>query len=372
MMPPPPVVPRLRHASEREHAALPPARPDRPRRPARGVLRGAAPLRLPRRRRSTSTPSGTRTSSSGSRSARCPTARSPEPNPLWRPESYDRYLDWVLEEGTTPNGVFGAKLMWGYLGDFADPAARDRGQRAAADPARCSSAASRTCATSRSRAATRSARRSRCGRPCRPRRGARRGRRRGARVEPVFSFRADQLLVRQLTAHDASWDAYFLGLGAEPLKVTYEELAEAPEPVVGRVLEHLRHPGAGRAAARRARRSPCRPTSARRSGSGASRSTSTRWSSRRRASRPSAALADDLGRGLVVAQAEEARVAQAAVARPLAEADLGDELAARPRSTCALADLVGERRVVAARAARGAPRGRAASPRVKPVPTLPA
>jgi trehalose 2-sulfotransferase len=58
-------------------------------------------------------------------------------------------------------------------------------------------------------------------------------------VEPRFSFRAINYLVRLLTAHDASWDAYFLGLGVEPLKITYEELAEAPEPVVRRVLEHL-------------------------------------------------------------------------------------------------------------------------------------
>src|ERR1700754_339182 len=41
------------------------------------------------------------------------------PHPLWQPETYDRYLAWALEQGTTPNGVFGAKLMWGYLGDFA-------------------------------------------------------------------------------------------------------------------------------------------------------------------------------------------------------------------------------------------------------------
>ena len=57
--------------------------------------------------------------------------------------------------------------------------------------------------------------------------------------EPVFSFRAINYLMRQLTAHDASWDAYFLGLGYEPLKVTYEELAESTEAVVRRVLEHL-------------------------------------------------------------------------------------------------------------------------------------
>ena len=74
--------------------------------------------------------------------------------------------------------------------------------------------------------------------------GADAGRRRDAAakervVEPVFSFRAINYLVRLLTAHDASWDAYFLGLGIRPLKVSSEDLAEAPEPVVRRVLEHL-------------------------------------------------------------------------------------------------------------------------------------
>ena len=59
------------------------------------------------------------------------------------------------------------------------------------------------------------------------------------RREPLFSFRAINYLVRQLTAHDASWDAYFMGLGIEPLTITYEELAEANEPVVRRVLEYL-------------------------------------------------------------------------------------------------------------------------------------
>jgi LPS sulfotransferase NodH len=44
----------------------------------------------------------------------------PQPrSPLWSRTAYDRYLDWAMEVGTTPNGVFGAKLMWGYFGDFA-------------------------------------------------------------------------------------------------------------------------------------------------------------------------------------------------------------------------------------------------------------
>ena len=65
------------------------------------------------------------------------------------------------------------------------------------------------------------------------------GERRERPAELVFSFRAINYLVRLLTAHDASWDAYFLGLGYEPLKVTYEELAESTDAVIRRVLEHL-------------------------------------------------------------------------------------------------------------------------------------
>src|SRR5205807_1627042 len=32
--------------------------------------------------------------------------------------NYAVYLAQVLEEGTTHNGVFGAKVMWGYFDDF--------------------------------------------------------------------------------------------------------------------------------------------------------------------------------------------------------------------------------------------------------------
>lgn len=39
-------------------------------------------------------------------------------SPLWSRTAYDRYVDWAMEAGSTPNGVFGAKLMWGYFGDF--------------------------------------------------------------------------------------------------------------------------------------------------------------------------------------------------------------------------------------------------------------
>jgi LPS sulfotransferase NodH len=51
-------------------------------------------------------------------------------SPLWSRAAYDRYLEWAFETGTTENGVFGAKLMWNYFGDFVSllrnvPAYRD-------------------------------------------------------------------------------------------------------------------------------------------------------------------------------------------------------------------------------------------------------
>jgi LPS sulfotransferase NodH len=160
-------------------------------------------------------------------------------NPLWDPRDYGRYLDWTLQRGMTPNGVFGAKLMWGYLGDFADLLRTIDGMAELPLPALLTRAFPglryiqitredkvRQADSLWKAVQTRAWRR---GDPEHPARAD----------EPVFSFRAINYLVRLLTAHDASWDAYFLGLGIEPLKVTYEELAEAPEPVVRRVLDHL-------------------------------------------------------------------------------------------------------------------------------------
>jgi len=167
----------------------------------------------------------------------------PKPNPLWHPDTYDQYLEWALNEGTTPNGVFGAKLMWGYLGDFAELLRGIHGMAARSLPDLLSRAfpglryvqitrrdkvrqAVSLWKAVQTQAWQLDA-------------GASDDGDDGRVLEPVFSFRAINYLMRQLTAHDASWDAYFLGLGYEPLKVTYEELAESTEGVVHSVLEHL-------------------------------------------------------------------------------------------------------------------------------------
>jgi len=167
----------------------------------------------------------------------------PKPNPLWHPDTYDQYLEWARDEGTTPNGVFGAKLMWGYLGDFAELLRGIDGMAGRSLPDLLSRAfpglryvqitrrdkvrqAVSLWKAVQTQAWQLDA-------------GASDDGDDGRVLEPVFSFRAINYLMRELTAHDASWDAYFLGLGYEPLKVTYEELADSTEGVVHSVLEHL-------------------------------------------------------------------------------------------------------------------------------------
>jgi LPS sulfotransferase NodH len=159
----------------------------------------------------------------------------PEPSPLWSPETYGEYLRWALDEGTTPNGVFGAKLMWGYLNDFAAllcgidgfgrrpvPQLLDRAfpnlryiRVTREDKIRQAVSlwkAVQTQAWNSEAAVT---------------------------AEPQYDAAALRHLRGQLIAHDAAWVGYFTGLGVEPLVVTYEELAEAHEPVIRRVLDHL-------------------------------------------------------------------------------------------------------------------------------------
>jgi len=160
-----------------------------------------------------------------------------KPNPLWHPDTYDQYLAWALHEGTTSNGVFGAKLMWGYLGDFAELLRGIEGMGARPLPELLARAfpGLRYIQVTRENKIRQAvslwkAVQTQAWKADDEVQHA---------ITPVFSFRAINYLVRQLTAHDASWDAYFLGLGYEPLKITYEELAESTDAVVERVLGYL-------------------------------------------------------------------------------------------------------------------------------------
>lgn len=165
----------------------------------------------------------------------------PAPNPLWHPETYDQYLAWALQEGTTQNGVFGAKLMWGYLGDFSELLRGIEGNAGRSLPELLARAfpGLRYVQITREDKVRQAVSLWKAVQTQKWRREAGEEGPEPRAVEPVFSFRAINYLMRQLTAHDASWDAFFLGLGYEPLKVTYEELAESTDAVVRGVLDFL-------------------------------------------------------------------------------------------------------------------------------------
>jgi LPS sulfotransferase NodH len=166
-----------------------------------------------------------------------------EPAPeLARARTYRDYLDWARREGTTPNGVFGAKLMWGYLGEFADRLREigydgDSPLDVIADAfprprwirvvrlGKVEQAVSLWTAiqtqTWRDGAPTRIAGR-----------------------EPVFHRDAIAHLVSRLTEQEDRWGGLFASRGLHPLTVVYEELVEHWESTLRRTLRYLGVPDA--------------------------------------------------------------------------------------------------------------------------------
>ena len=152
----------------------------------------------------------------------------------WGVTSDEEYVARVLHAGTTPNGVFGAKLMWGY---FEELLAWLRGFRAVADDREllaCFFPEARFVWLRREDAVAQAvswAKAIQSGHwhtwdP--PARGP-------------LEFRAEAIghLVDEIRGHDAAWRTWFDAHEIRPLLVTYEELAEAPECVTREVLAGL-------------------------------------------------------------------------------------------------------------------------------------
>jgi LPS sulfotransferase NodH len=147
----------------------------------------------------------------------------------------DERLAAILRDATTPNGVFGTKVMWGYFGDLQERLA-ELPQLASLDDAEriarvlgdvryvhvsrhdhVAQAVSlwRALQTRAWRAENDDA------------------------VEPVYSFTAIDHLVRMLDAHDDAWSAWFDEHGITPLRLSYDELATDPAGQLHRTLAFL-------------------------------------------------------------------------------------------------------------------------------------
>src|SRR4051794_20983166 len=152
-------------------------------------------------------------------------------------DDYAQHLERSFRHGTTPNGVFGAKLMWGHLDDFTNfdhrlPAYQglplDQLLPAVfpspryvwvtrKDKVRQAVSLWKAIQTE-----------------------AWRGDANPADHEPRYHDAALDHLVKMLADHDTHWEAFFARAGIDPLVITYEDdLSEGPEAATRRVLRHL-------------------------------------------------------------------------------------------------------------------------------------
>src|SRR3954470_20613928 len=153
------------------------------------------------------------------------------------PEAFRATYEAALRDGTTPNGVFATKVMWGYLPDLllglrALPQAeglRPPHALAAAFPGlryvqvlrRDKVAQAVSLWTAVQTAQWRDD-----------------GDGPGYH-DPEYSFRGIEHLVDQLTAQERAWTRWFAGAGIEPVTIGYEELAAHPRSESHRVLDAL-------------------------------------------------------------------------------------------------------------------------------------
>jgi trehalose 2-sulfotransferase len=144
----------------------------------------------------------------------------------------DRELPRYLAEGTTPNGVFGAKLMWSYFGDLlarlgttpdgpaVEALTEHFGPLAWIHVTRCDKVAQavslwRAVQTRAWSAAD------------------------APETQPVYDARGIGHLLDRLVEQDAAWRAWFAAKGIRPLVVEYERFAADHTATLRDVLAHL-------------------------------------------------------------------------------------------------------------------------------------
>jgi len=144
--------------------------------------------------------------------------------------SYPEHLERAREWGTTPNGVFGAKIMWAHLEDLARQCDSDDLRAVVdtvfdrprlvwvrrADTVRQAVSLWRAMQTQSWRAENEA-----------------------DAGEPQYSFAAIHHLVELLSAHDAAWGRFFASGGADVLTVAYDDLASDLAGVLARTLDHI-------------------------------------------------------------------------------------------------------------------------------------
>ena len=175
--------------------------------------------------------------------------RHAEQRPTWDRDDYGVHLAASLREGTTPNRVFGAKLMWSYFSDFLElmrgiPRFAGMGNGSllnAAFPNLRYVFISRSDKVRQAVSLWRalqtwvwreqeSASAGQSGAP--EQRGT-------PEQRSVYSFDAIDHLLDQLRRHEDAWRGFFFRIGQRPLALYYEDIAGNLQASVARVLDAL-------------------------------------------------------------------------------------------------------------------------------------
>jgi LPS sulfotransferase NodH len=155
--------------------------------------------------------------------------------PRPHPGAIEDRLAALIAYATTPNGVFGTKVMWGYMADLQERLAELPGFGRLQDADRLAGLLGdvqyvlvqredhvaqaismwRAVQTRAWRAETDDA------------------------VEPVYSFSGIDHLTHQLERHDGAWERWFEQQEIEPLRVRYSALAEDPGRVLQETLDFI-------------------------------------------------------------------------------------------------------------------------------------
>lgn len=162
-----------------------------------------------------------------------------------QPGEFEAWFRYVLQRGTTPNGVFGAKMMWNYIDDFKWRMSElprlgslSFNERLDAvfprlqiifirrrDKVAQAVSLWKAIQTQQWRTESESDTEDQVVQP-------------GA-FEPVYDYRAIEHLLNELHRWDARWEDWFHATGRQPIRVIYEEFVTSRAATIGRVLDAL-------------------------------------------------------------------------------------------------------------------------------------
>jgi LPS sulfotransferase NodH len=160
----------------------------------------------------------------------------------WNTPTFSEYLTEVLRRGTSPNGVFGMKMMWGYFNHFSKQIQHLPGNHYRTTHERLTSTFPElSYIWIRRRDKVRQA--------------VSHAKARQTNVwavtseaapvatrKPVFSFQQLHFMVHELEAHDAAWQRYFATHDIHPYIVFYEDFVEHYEETVLNIMRYLHVP----------------------------------------------------------------------------------------------------------------------------------